>query len=72
MFTINRAILEKIGLISSAYKPAPLKAAIMDTIPPANWIMNVRKAINLNSLFLYNNALGTMLTVTKNRLTESI
>ena len=72
MLTINRDVLEKIGLISKAYNPAPFKAAIIDINPPRNWTTNVRKAMNLNSLFLYNNALGTILTVTKNKFTDNI
>lgn len=69
---MNSTMLEKMGLMRRAYNPAPFKAAIIDIIPPANCMINVRNAINRNSLFLYNNAFGTIFIVTKNKLTDSI
>ena len=47
---INKRMLEKIGLMTNAYSPAPAMAALMAMLPPINWIAKLRYAINLNSL----------------------
>ena len=39
--------------------------------PATDWTTRVRFAKNLNALSLYSRALGTILIVLKNRLTES-
>lgn len=58
-------MLEKIGLMTNAYSPAPAMAALMAMLPPINWIAKLRYAINLNSLFLNRSALGTMFAEAK-------
>lgn len=62
---INKRMLEKIGLMTNAYSPAPAMAALMAMLPPINWIVKLRYAINLNSLFLNRSALGTMFAEAK-------
>ncbi len=68
---INKRMLEKIGLMTNAYSPAPAMAALMAMLPPINWIVKLRYAINLNSLFLNRSALGTMFAEAKNKLMDS-
>ena len=68
---INNNILDNIGLMINAYNPAPKKAAVMAIPPPAIWIVKLRYAMNLNSFFLNNNALGTILADAKNRLNDN-
>ena len=43
-------MLESIGLMISAYKPAPQSAAVIAPAPPAIWMIKLRIAMNLNSL----------------------
>lgn len=65
----NSKILENIGLIINAYKPAPNKAAVTAATPPIICIQRLLYAMNLNSFSLYNKALGTMFRVAKKRFT---
>ena len=57
--------------MTNAYSPAPAMAALMAMLPPINWIVKLRYAINLNSLFLNRSALGTMFAEAKNKLMDS-
>lgn len=67
----NNRILEKIGLMINAYNPAPKIAAPTAMLPPIDWIIKLRYAINLNSLFLNRSALGTIFADAKNKLMDN-
>ena len=45
------SMLDIIGLIISAYNPAPQRAAVTAAAPAEIWITKLRIAMNLNSLF---------------------
>ena len=49
---IFNEILDKIGLIINAYNPTPLWAAMIAAAPLATCMPKLRRAMNLNSLFL--------------------
>lgn len=68
---MNNNILDNMGLMTSAYNPAPIRAAMMAILPPIIWIVKLRYAMNLNSFFLNNNALGTILADAKNKFNDS-
>ena len=68
---MKRRMLERIGLMISAYSPAPFKAAMTAAVPLATCTAKLRRAMNLNSLFLKNRALGTMVAEAKKRFTQS-